>query len=135
MRGITRDGGHHLLLVTLCEVNRHRTPDDCWLVCRTSVYDVSAFKKHPGGLRSFMRRVGGVDTVSVYVFFSSPFSGFLNLTRNLLLLHKQYQDFMFHSGEGKRMWSNYLVGKLVPCVPSEEEEAGERGGFGACVVS
>ena len=36
--------------ITMQEVERHNTPDDCWVVINGKVYDLSVFQKeHPGG--------------------------------------------------------------------------------------
>lgn len=36
--------------LTMAEVAAHATPEDCWIVIRGTVYDVSGFgAKHPGG--------------------------------------------------------------------------------------
>ena len=35
---------------TVTEVEKHSTPDDCWLIVRGKVYDVTPFvPRHPGG--------------------------------------------------------------------------------------
>ena len=46
---------------TMCQVQRHNTPDDCWIANEDSVFDAGAFAnsgKHPGGSRSILRKAG-----------------------------------------------------------------------------
>ncbi len=45
--------------ITMQEVERHHTPDDCWVVINGTVYDLSAFhEKHPGGSRIITDHAG-----------------------------------------------------------------------------
>ena len=49
------------------EVARHSSPDDCWMVIKGQVYDVSAFwpSVHPGG--HLLLDAAGLDATSVFV--------------------------------------------------------------------
>jgi L-lactate dehydrogenase (cytochrome) len=45
--------------ISMQEVERHNTPDDCWVVLNGSVYDLSAFQKeHPGGSKIITDNAG-----------------------------------------------------------------------------
>ena len=45
--------------ITMQEVERHNTPDDCWAVINGKVYDLSAFhKEHPGGSEIITKNAG-----------------------------------------------------------------------------
>ena len=75
---------------TVCDVARHKTADDCWLIAHGVVYDVTHFiPQHPGGTNSIIRH-GGTDSS---------------------------EDFDFHSRGAQLMWKDYRVGKVVPCIP------------------
>ena len=55
------------------EVARHDTPDDCWIVIRGKVFDVTEFGKvHPGGSVIFTQ--GGRDASDVFSCFHAPSS-------------------------------------------------------------
>ena len=42
---------------TMCEVKKHSSPSDCWIVSDGSVFHVGNFlKRHPGGAKSILRR-------------------------------------------------------------------------------
>jgi hypothetical protein len=97
-----------LLRVTVCEVKQHNVLTDCWITCKGSVYDASAFMRedvHPGGERAFARRAGGVVDCS--------------------------EDYAFHSAKGRRLWSKYLIAVVVACDdPGEPYDAGS-----GCIIS
>lgn len=77
--------------MSICEVARHDTHDDCWLFAGPAVYDVTTFlHSHPGGLGSILRKAGGKQDAAV--------------------------DIPFHSAAGQRRWKEHRVGTLVPCV-------------------
>lgn len=45
--------------ITMQEVERHKTPDDCWVVINGKVYDLSNFQKgHPGGSEIITEHAG-----------------------------------------------------------------------------
>ena len=45
--------------ITMQEVERHHTPEDCWVVINGKVYDLSAFQKgHPGGSKIITDNAG-----------------------------------------------------------------------------
>lgn len=45
--------------ITMQEVARHNTPDDCWVVLNGKVYDLSIFQKeHPGGSKIITENAG-----------------------------------------------------------------------------
>ena len=45
--------------ITMQEVERHNTPDDCWVVLNGKVYDLSTFQKgHPGGSEIITENAG-----------------------------------------------------------------------------
>ena len=45
--------------ITMQEVERHNTPDDCWVVLNGKVYDLSIFQKeHPGGSKIITENAG-----------------------------------------------------------------------------
>ncbi|CAM9138862.1 unnamed protein product [Choristocarpus tenellus] len=74
---------------TLCELRRRNLSGSCWIVCRGSVYDVTAFLgDHPGGKRSVLRNAGGRDCE---------------------------EDFLFHSKQAQKQWRQYRIGILVAC--------------------
>jgi hypothetical protein len=51
--------GVHQKRHTLASVARHATPDDCWLIVRGKVYDVTGWAaQHPGGALIFVKAGG-----------------------------------------------------------------------------
>jgi len=47
------------------EVAKHRTPDDCWIIVRGNVYDVSAYiDKHPAARRTITDYCGKESTTA-----------------------------------------------------------------------
>lgn len=78
------------LFVTMCEVKMHDSQDDCWIVSRGRVYDVSHYMEdHPGGQRSLLRRGGGIKDCA--------------------------EDHDFHSRHGQNVWERLCIGRVVPC--------------------
>ena len=73
----------------MCDVSRHRAPDDCWLTAHGIVYDVSKFiVEHPGGQFSILRHAG--TEVS--------------------------EDFDFHSPGAQKLWERFAIGRLRRCL-------------------
>lgn len=83
-------------LYTMCQVKRHKSKGDCWLVAHGSVYDVSAILDvHPAGSECILKKAGTDCTI----------------------------DFDFHSRITQReMWSKLRQGKCVSCRGSPEYE-------------
>jgi len=74
---------------SMCQVRRHTTRNDCWLVAHKRVYDATAFiKYHPAGPRPILSRAGG-DCTTDYDFHS-------------LVAHRHY-------------WKPLCIGKVVDC--------------------
>lgn len=68
------------------EIRRHNRPDDCWLVVKGRVYDVTRFlKHHPAGVDSIVR-LGGTDCTV---------------------------DFSFHSVAAQRVWKGMEIGRVA----------------------
>jgi cytochrome b involved in lipid metabolism len=65
------------------EIAKHNTANDCWLVVKDVVYDVTPFiALHPAGEKAIVRH-GGTDATV---------------------------DFDFHSSKAKKLWSAYKIG-------------------------
>lgn len=64
--------------ITLSEVAKHRTPDDCWMHHNGKVYDVSNWSDHPGGSVIFTH--GGDDFTDIFAAFHPP-SAYKSLQR------------------------------------------------------
>ena len=74
---------------TMCQIGRHKTRSDCWLVAHKRVYDATSFiKYHPAGPRPILSRAGG-DCTMDYDFHS-------------LVAHRQY-------------WKPLCIGRVVEC--------------------
>ncbi|AYV80661.1 MAG: putative Cytochrome b5 [Harvfovirus sp.] len=70
---------------TLEEVKVHNTKDDCWLIIRDSVYDVTKFlESHPGG-KEILIMYSGTDATA------------------------DFED-IFHSSDAEKLMEKYLVG-------------------------
>lgn len=55
----------------MCEIRRHCTINDCWLVAHGRVFDATSFiESHPAGARPILSR-GGSDATADYDFHSS----------------------------------------------------------------
>ena len=96
-----------LLQVTMCEVHQHNSLTDCWIRCKGSVFDASAFMKeqeHPGGQRAFVRRAGGIVDCE--------------------------EDYIFHSARGRKLWSRFRIAVIIDCDDPGEIESG-----GMCSIS
>lgn len=52
------------------EVQKHRTPDDAWMVYQNKVYDVSGWHDHPGGHVIFTH--AGDDFTDIFAAFHPP---------------------------------------------------------------
>lgn len=93
---------------TRCQIRRHRTQTDCWLIAHGRVYDASSFiSHHPAGVRPILCRAGQDCTV----------------------------DYDFHSKVSQReYWRPLMMGKVVRC-PGEECLSSSSSIFpSACVV-
>lgn len=55
---------------TWAEVQKHRTPDDAWIVHSNKVYDVSNWHEHPGGAVIFTH--AGDDMTDIFAAFHAP---------------------------------------------------------------
>lgn len=64
--------------LTLAEVAKHRTPEDCWMHLKGKVYDVSNWNDHPGGSVIFTH--GGDDFTDIFTAFH-PASAHKDLQR------------------------------------------------------
>ncbi len=81
---------------TRCEIRRHNTSDSAWLVAGDSIYDATEYMNHhPGGRNSILKKAGGVADCT--------------------------EDLKFHSCSGRKVWSKYYLGKVIPCPGSNNE--------------
>lgn len=69
---------HEVKRITLAEVAKHRTPEDCWMHLKGKVYDVSNWNDHPGGSVIFTH--GGDDFTDIFSAFH-PASAHKDLQR------------------------------------------------------
>ncbi|CAL8111149.1 unnamed protein product [Orchesella dallaii] len=54
-------------IITLAEIDKHRYENDCWMVIKGRVYDVTSYVyKHPGGSNLLMQGVG-IDATHLFV--------------------------------------------------------------------
>lgn len=68
------------------EISLHNSADDCWLVAKGIVYDVTSFlSDHPAGPKSILRH-GGTDAT---------------------------EDFNFHSKSARAMWKPFEIGRVA----------------------
>ena len=75
---------------TRCEVARHNSSTDAWLVKGAEIYDVTKMVKfHPGGEHAICRNAGSKMCCE--------------------------QDFKYHSLRAQNMWKKFKIGTLVPC--------------------
>jgi len=59
-------------LITVTEVRKHRSPDDCWIVVEDEVWDATRFApQHPGGA-SLILKYAGCDATKPYAEYHSP---------------------------------------------------------------
>ncbi len=56
--------------ITWQEVQKHRTPDDAWMVYANKVYDLSNWHEHPGGAVIFTH--AGDDMTDIFAAFHAP---------------------------------------------------------------
>ncbi|GBG23828.1 Cytochrome b5 [Hondaea fermentalgiana] len=101
-RGVAPD-----LFVTMCEVRIHDSKEDCWIIAKGRVFDVTNYiEDHPGGQRSLVRRAGGAQDCE--------------------------EDLNFHSRHGRSVWERLCIGQIIPC----ETPPGELHGAGGevCVI-
>ena len=70
---------------TIYEVAKHNKEDDCWIIAKNNVYDVSKFINiHPGSKNAIMKHAGKICDI----------------------------DFDFHSKYAKKLWKKYKIGTL-----------------------
>lgn len=70
---------------SLKEVNKHNKLEDCWLVVKNKVYDITEFiEKHPIG----------------------PDSILFNANQNCI------EHYNFHSKKAKKIWDKYQIGYI-----------------------
>ena len=75
---------------TWCEVKRHNSSSDAWLVRGRDVYDVTSIVKlHPGGVFAIARNAGKTMDCQV--------------------------DFDFHSRKAQKIWATFYIGRLEYC--------------------
>lgn len=73
---------------TMCQVKRHNTADNLWLVAHGKVYDATELlDMHPGGRNSLLMEAGKDCTT----------------------------DYDFHSKAARKIWGELCIGKVVPC--------------------
>jgi len=74
-----------MLYFTRAEVARHSTKDDCWVIARNRVYDVTAYvSRHPGGSYVIASKAGSDVT----------------------------QHYDHHLPAAKNIWKQHLIGYL-----------------------
>mmetsp|Transcript_115298 Transcript_115298/g.162105 ORF Transcript_115298/g.162105 Transcript_115298/m.162105 type:complete len:130 (+) Transcript_115298:55-444(+) len=79
--------------ITLKEIEKHNSSDDCWLAIDGSVYDITAFlDQHPGG-EEVVLETAGTDASGAF-------------------------DDVGHSSDARDMLKKYKIGEL----PEEEKE-------------
>jgi|TARA_B110000444_G_C18777050_1_gene565505 cytochrome b involved in lipid metabolism len=72
--------------ITMEEVEKHNTINDCWIVSHGKVYDVSSFiNKHPGG-KFVIKSHAGTE------------------------VSKHYN---YHSKNAHKIWEKYLIGEII----------------------
>ena len=72
--------------ISMEEVEKHNTVDDCWIVSHGKVYDVTKFiNRHPGG--KFVIKSNSGKNVS--------------------------RHFDYHSKRSHKIWEKYLIGELA----------------------
>lgn len=92
-----------LIPITRAELRRHNSLENgVWIVCGTSVYDVTDYvEHHPGGIKSILRRSGGADCT---------------------------RDMNFHSTKAVKLWKSMKIGYLVPSPVDECENVDKNAG-------
>lgn len=91
---------------TWCEVRRHGTLNDCWLIAHGKVYDATeVLRWHPAGSTCILERGGGKADCSI--------------------------DFDYHSKDGQTLWMDEQIGQLVRCkgAPRHTDEWCENSSF------
>ena len=84
-----------LKVYTADEVKEHNKKDDCWVIVKGKVYDVTNFDKHPGGI-GILRDHGGADATVEF-------------------------DTEGHSATAKKQMAEFLIGKLDHVVEEDED--------------
>ena len=73
-------------IFSLCEIVKHQSENDCWIIANNYVYDVTNFlDRHPGGKNAILYKSGQDVTF----------------------------DYNFHSN--KEIWKKYSIGKIGNC--------------------
>ena len=89
----------------MCEVRRHQTAGDCWLVYSGKVVDVSDMvRTHPGGEKAILRHAGGEDCK---------------------------RDYLFHSPAARKDWRKHIIGRTTACQGCPEYSPPQS----SCIVS
>eukprot|EP00440_Ansanella_granifera_P051059 gb/GFBE01055344.1/.p1 GENE.gb/GFBE01055344.1/~~gb/GFBE01055344.1/.p1 ORF type:complete len:127 (+),score=35.50 gb/GFBE01055344.1/:1-381(+) len=84
--GSTSNSSRRRDRISLEEVQKHTTKDDCWIIANGKVYDVTSLMDiHPGGHKALVGRAGQDAT----------------------------RDYGFHSRKGQKMWNDFFIGKLA----------------------
>jgi len=86
-------------LFTMAEVSKHNTEEDCWIIVKDRVYDVSEYLElHPGGIDSITINAG----------------------------HDATEDFVaIHSAKATKMLEKYYIGDLDVSTVKEEDQSDE----------
>lgn len=123
---------------TLKQVAQHNTADDCWLIIRGVIYNVSAFGKvHPGGLATITHAAGGDATTSFDRIGHSPRADNLLLKMRVGVLQSEEgseeeqaegaggtEEASVESGEPDESDSDGVEGVIVPKGRARDEEEG-----------
>mmetsp|Transcript_18898 Transcript_18898/g.23045 ORF Transcript_18898/g.23045 Transcript_18898/m.23045 type:complete len:187 (-) Transcript_18898:2746-3306(-) len=89
--------GHKLLLVTECEVRKHRNETSCWIIADGFVFDVTSYMdEHPGGSSCLFKRS--------------------------IALADAGEDRLFHSTGAKKQWEKLKIAKFVACQGPDPNE-------------
>lgn len=82
--------------ITKCQLKQHNNAQSgIWLLCGTTVYDATNYiEHHPGGVKSILRKSGGVVDCT--------------------------KDMGFHSPSAVKLWKKMQIGYLVPCCTSDD---------------
>ena len=85
--------------ITKCQLRQHNNiQTGIWILCGTSIYDATDFiHSHPGGVKSILRKSGGI----------------VDCTR----------DMKFHSQSAVKLWKSMKIGYLVPCSSNSNNES------------
>jgi cytochrome b involved in lipid metabolism len=88
---------------TSCQIARHDTVGSCWVVMGKDVLDASSvIIKHPGGIKSILRKAGTTTDTS--------------------------KDFQMHSSNARSKWKSLRIGMLIKCPKEGGGGAEDTGG-------